>query len=244
MNVEGAKDEERVPQRMFSKNSREVHRNIYRDIRRFRWTSLRPSYIWSDITNRSLIDILIDNPYDTIFLKSFEALEQVKDVEYNIVLLDGVIEEIEEHLVVQDVTDNASTYRAAGNKLEKRKHLISYVDYEEKLMLVGANRRLWKKVFKRRNWSTFLSTKVIFWFLMNRREGNVYRRRGTLDESLRQHKIVFTKAKKINKFITNHSWGLALMRKISKNELLQPSTIRLTTFYLALHSILKARKSL
>ncbi|KAL0906901.1 hypothetical protein M5K25_025432 [Dendrobium thyrsiflorum] len=46
----------------------------------------------------------------------------------------------------------------------------------------GANRRLWKKVFKRRNWSTFLSTKVIFWFLMNRREGNVYRRRGTLDE--------------------------------------------------------------
>ncbi|KAL5555963.1 hypothetical protein UlMin_038199 [Ulmus minor] len=39
-------------------------------------------------------------------------------------MLDEVVEEIEEKLVVQVVTDNASAYKAAGKKLmEKRKHL-------------------------------------------------------------------------------------------------------------------------
>ncbi|KAL0916564.1 hypothetical protein M5K25_014087 [Dendrobium thyrsiflorum] len=57
----------------------------------------------------------------------------------------------------------------------KRYHIIKDVACKP---WQGANRRLWKKVFKRINWSKFLSTKVIFWFLMNRREGNVYRRRG------------------------------------------------------------------
>lgn len=32
---------------------------------------------WSDIKNRSLINILVNNPYGTVFLKSVEASDQV-----------------------------------------------------------------------------------------------------------------------------------------------------------------------
>jgi len=79
---------------------------------------------WSEIKYRSLINILINNLYGTVFLRSIEASDQVKDVEFIFGLLDSIIEKVGEHLVVQIMPDNASSYKAAGNKLmEKRKHL-------------------------------------------------------------------------------------------------------------------------
>ncbi|PKU67521.1 hypothetical protein MA16_Dca016245 [Dendrobium catenatum] len=79
---------------------------------------------WSDIKHRSLINIFINNPYGTVFLRSIEASDQVKDAEFIFELLDSIVDEVKEYLVVQIVTDNASSYKAAGNKLmEKRKHL-------------------------------------------------------------------------------------------------------------------------
>ncbi|KAL0928861.1 hypothetical protein M5K25_000788 [Dendrobium thyrsiflorum] len=79
---------------------------------------------WSDMKSRSLINILVNNPYGTVFLRSIEASDEVKNADFIFNLLDGVVEEIGEQLVVQVVTDNASAYKAAGHMLmEKRKHL-------------------------------------------------------------------------------------------------------------------------
>ncbi|XP_060961998.1 uncharacterized protein LOC115710731 [Cannabis sativa] len=79
---------------------------------------------WSDGRNRSILNILINNPKGTVFLKSIDASSFSKNAEKLFKMLDDVIEEIGEHLVVQVVTDNASAYKAAGTLLmEKRKHL-------------------------------------------------------------------------------------------------------------------------
>ena len=79
---------------------------------------------WSDIRNRSLINFLVNNPHGTVFLKTVDASDCVKDANKLFELLDGVIEEIGEDIVVQVVTDNASAYKAAGNLLmNKRKKL-------------------------------------------------------------------------------------------------------------------------
>ncbi|PKU65733.1 hypothetical protein MA16_Dca021105 [Dendrobium catenatum] len=75
---------------------------------------------WSDIKHRSLINILINNPYGTVFLRSIEASDQVKDPEFIFELLDSIIDEVGEHLVVQIVTYNASSYKIAGNKLMEK----------------------------------------------------------------------------------------------------------------------------
>ena len=54
-----------------------------------------------------------------------DASKHVKDAKLLFKLLDDVVEEVQENLVVQVVTDNASAYRAAGEMLmAKRRHLI------------------------------------------------------------------------------------------------------------------------
>ncbi|MFS8020281.1 putative ribonuclease H-like superfamily [Helianthus anomalus] len=79
---------------------------------------------WSDMRNRSLINFLVNNQYGTVFLKTVDASNCVKDADKIFELLDGVIEEIGEDIVVQVVTDNASNYKKAGEMLmEKRKKL-------------------------------------------------------------------------------------------------------------------------
>lgn len=79
---------------------------------------------WKDIRQRNLINFLVNNPSGTVFLKSVDASEYIKDAKLIFKLLDEVIEEVGEHLVVQVITDNASNYKAAGDLLmEKRKHL-------------------------------------------------------------------------------------------------------------------------
>ncbi|KAK2660611.1 hypothetical protein Ddye_007144 [Dipteronia dyeriana] len=78
---------------------------------------------WSDTRNRGPIDILVNNPHGTIFLKSIDASDRVKDMEYLFTLLDEVVEEIGERLVVQVVTDNASAYKAAGKMLMRRESI-------------------------------------------------------------------------------------------------------------------------
>ena len=79
---------------------------------------------WSDMRNRSLINFLVNNRHGTIFLKTIDVSDCVKNAPKLFELLDQVIEEIGENIVVQVVTDNASAYKAAGNMLmEKRKKL-------------------------------------------------------------------------------------------------------------------------
>ncbi|KAL0906334.1 hypothetical protein M5K25_024821 [Dendrobium thyrsiflorum] len=159
---------------------------------------------WSDMKSRSLINILVNNPYGTVFLRSVEASDEVKNAEFIFNLLDGVVEEIGEQLVVQVVTDNASAYKAAGHILmEKRKHLY---------------------------WTPCAAHCIDL----------ILEQLGDLP----QHKNALSKAKKITKFIYNHSWVLALMRKFSKKEIIRPATTRFATSYLTLQSILDVRQPL
>ncbi|KAL0904189.1 hypothetical protein M5K25_026264 [Dendrobium thyrsiflorum] len=163
---------------------------------------------WSDIKNRSLINILINNPYGMMFLRSVEASDEVKIIDFIFNLLDGVVEEIEEQSVVQVVTDNASAYKAAGQMLmEKRKHLY---------------------------W-TPCAAHCIDLILEE------------LDD-LPQHKSTLSRVKKITKFIYNHSWVLALMRKFSKKKIIHQATTNLyhmfATSYLKLQSMLDVRQPL
>ncbi|XP_038695504.1 uncharacterized protein LOC119992784 [Tripterygium wilfordii] len=79
---------------------------------------------WTDISGRTLINFLVNNPNGTVFLRCVDASEHVKDADLLFKLLDGIVEEVGEELVVQFVTDNASNYKPAGKILmEKRKHI-------------------------------------------------------------------------------------------------------------------------
>lgn len=55
---------------------------------------------WSDMRNRSLINFLVNNPHGTVFLKTVDASDCVKDAQKLFELLDGVIEEIGEDNVI------------------------------------------------------------------------------------------------------------------------------------------------
>ncbi|KAL5580521.1 hypothetical protein UlMin_012963 [Ulmus minor] len=99
---------------------------IVADVRKT-WEQTRVSILsdgWSDTRNRGLINILINNPFGTVFLRSVDASNRVKYANYLFKMLDEVVEETGEKLVVQVVIDNASAYKATRKKLmEKRKHL-------------------------------------------------------------------------------------------------------------------------
>ncbi|KAL0904612.1 hypothetical protein M5K25_026741 [Dendrobium thyrsiflorum] len=101
---------------------------------------------WSDMKSRSLINILVNNPYGTVFLRSVEASDEVKNADFLFNLLDGVVEEIGEQLVVQVVTDNASAYKAAGgskcgclegrSRSRRRKRKVGIIEDDEDLNFI------------------------------------------------------------------------------------------------------------
>ncbi|KAL6499935.1 hypothetical protein OROGR_027845 [Orobanche gracilis] len=76
-----------------------------------------------DMRNRSLINFLV-NQYGTVFLKTVDASDLIKDANQIFEMFDEIVEEVGEEHVIQVVTDNASAYKAAGRMLmEKRPHL-------------------------------------------------------------------------------------------------------------------------
>ncbi|XP_058192148.1 uncharacterized protein LOC131309527 [Rhododendron vialii] len=80
---------------------------------------------WTDRKNRTLMNLLVNSPRGTMFLKSMDASGIVKDAEMIYELLDGWVEHIGEANVVQVVTDSAAANVAAGRLLEaKRPHLF------------------------------------------------------------------------------------------------------------------------
>jgi hypothetical protein len=70
---------------------------------------------WTDQRNRTIINFLIFCPQGTMFLKSVDASDRVKDGQLLFQLLDEVVEEVGVANVVQVITDNASNYVLAGN---------------------------------------------------------------------------------------------------------------------------------
>ena len=65
---------------------------------------------WTRPTKLSIINFMVYSKGSTIFLKSIDALDKIKDKKYIYGLLKDVIKEVREANVVQIVTNNGSTF--------------------------------------------------------------------------------------------------------------------------------------
>jgi len=83
---------------------------------------------WTDQRGRSLISFLVDCPRGTIFLRSLDASDVVRDVDALFSLLSKVIEEVGVQNVVQVITHDPTCYmEAAGKKLVEKYRTIFWV---------------------------------------------------------------------------------------------------------------------
>ncbi|XP_059067661.1 uncharacterized protein LOC131858439 [Cryptomeria japonica] len=73
-----------------------------------------------DSRNKTLIDFLVASGGQVVFLKSIDALDEVKNAETLCNMLDEVVTEVGVQNLVQVVTDNAAAYVAAGKLLQAR----------------------------------------------------------------------------------------------------------------------------
>eukprot|EP00253_Pinus_taeda_P014087 PITA_14087 len=80
---------------------------------------------WTDQRNRTIINFLVFCPRGTMFLKSVDASDKVKDGHLLFQLLDEAVEEVGVANVVQIITGNASNYVLAGKLLEE-KHMTIF----------------------------------------------------------------------------------------------------------------------
>ncbi|XP_010266650.1 PREDICTED: uncharacterized protein LOC104604119 [Nelumbo nucifera] len=80
---------------------------------------------WKDAQDRTLINFLVSCPRGVYFVSSVDATDIVEDSSSLFKLLDKVVEEMGEENVVQVITENTASYKAAGKMLEeKRKNLF------------------------------------------------------------------------------------------------------------------------
>ncbi|KAL0844369.1 hypothetical protein Bca101_017615 [Brassica carinata] len=74
---------------------------------------------WRDsVVQKDIINFLVNSPKGSVFLKSVDVSEVVKDANLLFNMLDNVVDEVEESNVVQVVTDNASNYIKAAHCLD------------------------------------------------------------------------------------------------------------------------------
>ena len=71
----------------------------------------------------SIINFMVHSKGSTIFLKSADASDKIKDNKYIYGLLKNMIKEVGEANVVQIVTDNGSAFVKAGKLLMKKYNL-------------------------------------------------------------------------------------------------------------------------
>ena len=79
---------------------------------------------WTGPTRLSIINFMVYCKGHTIFLKSVDAFDKIKDHQYIYGLLKSVVKEVGEKNVVQIVTDNGSAFVKAGKKLMKKYSLF------------------------------------------------------------------------------------------------------------------------
>ncbi|GJT12491.1 3-hydroxyisobutyryl-CoA hydrolase 1-like protein [Tanacetum coccineum] len=80
---------------------------------------------WRDsVAHKDIINFLVNSPRGSVFVRSTDASNVVKNSDNIYMMLDQMMEEIREQNVVQVVINNAPNYKAAGKLLmAKRKHL-------------------------------------------------------------------------------------------------------------------------
>ncbi|CAN7093292.1 unnamed protein product [Brassica rapa subsp. narinosa] len=77
---------------------------------------------WRDsVVQKDIVNFLVNSPKGSVFMKSKEVSEVVKDATLLFKLLDEMVEEVGEKNVVQMITDNASNYVKAGKLLEAKR---------------------------------------------------------------------------------------------------------------------------
>ncbi|RDX73968.1 hypothetical protein CR513_46335, partial [Mucuna pruriens] len=92
--------------------------NIHKSLDKYKskWEKWRCTLMcdgWMDGKERSLTNFLVNSPSGSVFLKSIDTSDVIKDGQKNFELLDSIVEEIGEENVVQVVTDSASNLVAA-----------------------------------------------------------------------------------------------------------------------------------
>ena len=78
---------------------------------------------WTEPTKLSIINFMVYSKGRTIFLKSIDASNKIKDNKYIYGLLNDVIKKVGEANVVQIITDNGSAFVKAGKLLMKKYNL-------------------------------------------------------------------------------------------------------------------------
>ena len=98
----------------------------YVNIQREKWKTYGCTIMcdgWTDPMKLSIINFMVFSKGSTIFLKSVEASDKIKDNKYIYGLLKDVIKEVGEANVVQIVVDNGSTFVKVGKLLMKKYNL-------------------------------------------------------------------------------------------------------------------------
>ena len=98
----------------------------YVNIQREKWKTYGCTIMsdgWTGPTKLSIINFMVYSKGSTIFLKSVDASDKIKDNKYIYGLLKDVIKEVGESNVVQIVTDNGSAFVKAGKLLMKKYNL-------------------------------------------------------------------------------------------------------------------------
>jgi hypothetical protein len=79
---------------------------------------------WTGTTKKSMINFLVYCVEGTVFVKSVDASNYEKNAKFLFHLMNDMVAEVGEENVVQVITDNEPSYKAAGKLLmEKRTHL-------------------------------------------------------------------------------------------------------------------------
>lgn len=79
---------------------------------------------WKDVQGRTLINFLVSCPRGVYFVSSTDASDIIEDAKNLFKLLDKVVEEVGEENVVQVVTENTASYKAAGKMLEEKRRSL------------------------------------------------------------------------------------------------------------------------
>ena len=98
----------------------------YVNIQREKWETYGCTIMcdgWTEPTKLSIINFMIYSKGSTIFLKSVDAPDKIKDNKYIYGLLKDAIKEVGEANVVQNVTDNELAFVKAGKLLMKKYNL-------------------------------------------------------------------------------------------------------------------------
>jgi hypothetical protein len=116
---------------------------------------------WTGTTRKSMINFLVYCTEGTVFMKSVDASGKIKNADFLYRLMDELVEEIGEENVVQLVTDNEASYKAAGRLLmEKRRHIywVPCAAHSIDLMMedIGKDKHIAKLVSQAQMITTFI----------------------------------------------------------------------------------------